>query len=363
MGDFSFTSDKFIDYVVYDSTGTAMVSGSDTNRVIKNSDASIYFTYKPPTQGAEIVFEDEPWDVVQDDIFDLNNPGVNYLWGSTTAISQDGNVMAVSSDIATGDFITVYALSGDVWVEREHMSQSTTSGWFGLCLGNDGAGFHISGISGIKSYLWDGSNYNLTGSAAGTGYYMKSSMSADSAVFAYVGAIFNTGFMTFYDWDNTLFVLRGSSTPNFATGLSDVALNSDGTVWAVGLHQVNTSTGEVQVGTISGLARTTTDTLTASDGVAGDDFGYSVSMTLGADVIAVGAPGWFDPIEDGKVYIFRKILGVWTETEQIRSRTPGNSHRFGESVALSNDGKVVIGSPGASGDLAGQGKVDVFYYR
>ena len=368
MGDFSFTSDKFVDYVVYDSTGTAMVSGSDDNAVIQNTDTSIYFTYKPSTDGVEIVFTDELWDVVHDNIYDLNDPAIDEGWGDLVTMSADGNVMAINSKTSVnGDYTTVYELSGGEWVIREYLFAPTFAGWASITLDTNGTGLHFLGsdvgsLRKIDSWLWDGSNYNKTGASATTTYFGRGSVSADGNVLAYAADTMAVTTLYIYDWSSTIFALRGS-TGSLVAALSDAALNNDGSICVVGQKGVDTNTGKCLVGTLSGVTFTTTDTLTASDRTVNDEFGYSVSMTPDGDVIAVGAPGWAESSEIGKVYIFRKILGVWTETEQIRSRTPHSDHRFGERVSISSNNRIVIGSPGASDGFAGQGKVDVFYYQ
>lgn len=84
--------------------------------------------------------------------------------------------------------------------------------------------------------------------------------------------------------------------------------------------------------------------LTASDGLAGDQFGGSVAI-LG-DYIVVGAPddGEHSP-STGKVYLFEKPAGGWqdmTETAQLTTSDLGQFDRLGLSVAMIED-VIVIG--------------------
>lgn len=82
--------------------------------------------------------------------------------------------------------------------------------------------------------------------------------------------------------------------------------------------------------------------LTASDGAAGDQFGWSIS--LHGDTVAVGAPGRWP----GEAYIFRRNEGGadhWGEAEIITCSYVGNSgDQFGYSLCLFGD-TVVVGNP------------------
>ena len=89
------------------------------------------------------------------------------------------------------------------------------------------------------------------------------------------------------------------------------------------------------------LARTSK--LIASDGVPGDRFGTSVSMSI--DGIIVGAPGatrTSSVSERGAAYVFRRTSGNWTQTQKL---VAGDQARgFGEELAI-NNGVILIGAP------------------
>ncbi|MDW7773530.1 MAG: FG-GAP repeat protein [Desulfobulbaceae bacterium] len=93
---------------------------------------------------------------------------------------------------------------------------------------------------------------------------------------------------------------------------------------------------------------TQTAKLTASDGAAGDGFGWSVAIS--GDTIVVGA-SWDDDngYESGSAYLFAKPASGWADMTQTAKITAGDgavADRFGGSVAISGDTIVV----GASGD-------------
>ena len=91
--------------------------------------------------------------------------------------------------------------------------------------------------------------------------------------------------------------------------------------------------------------------LTASDGMEGDSFGWSVA--LDGDIAVVGA--YLDeesdegenPVSDsGAVYVFTKPAGGWvdgTETAKLTASDAAASDRFGDSVAVDDD-TVVVGA-------------------
>ncbi len=102
------------------------------------------------------------------------------------------------------------------------------------------------------------------------------------------------------------------------------------------------------------------DTLTASGGAAGDQFGSSVAAS-GTHVVA-GAP--FDDLpggpDGGSVHAFRQSGGVWTE--QILNAVPAwGGQRFGYAVAMAGD-TLAAGVPRADGAVDFQGQVCLYTY-
>ncbi len=99
--------------------------------------------------------------------------------------------------------------------------------------------------------------------------------------------------------------------------------------------------------------------LVASDGAHDDGFGYSVSVS--GDKAVVGTP-WDDagPIERGSAYVFVRSGGVWSEQQKLVASDGVAGDAFGYSVSVSGDTAVV----GAYGDDVGasilQGSAYVF---
>jgi hypothetical protein len=87
--------------------------------------------------------------------------------------------------------------------------------------------------------------------------------------------------------------------------------------------------------------------LTASDGAAWDNLGWSVAV--GGDIVVVGAAG--DDARKGSVYIFTRPGPGWTDMTQTAKLTASDGaagHRFGVSVALSGD-TLIVGASGGPG--------------
>jgi hypothetical protein len=80
--------------------------------------------------------------------------------------------------------------------------------------------------------------------------------------------------------------------------------------------------------------------LVASDGGAGDEFGFSVAVS--GDTAIVGAP--LDNVTatgQGSAYIFTRAGSTWTQQARLIATDGGFNHQFGTSVAVSGDTAVV----------------------
>lgn len=146
----------------------------------------------------------------------------------------------------------------------------------------------------------------------------------------------------------------GANDDNF--GVS-VAISGDTAVVGAWLDDAgaNTDQGSVYVFLRSAAGVwTLQQKLTANDGAAGDNFGYSVAITTvsapAQTVIMVGAFG--DDIganaNQGSVYVFVRASGGTTWSQQGKLNATGGAANdvFGNSVALSG-GMAIIGANGA----------------
>jgi hypothetical protein len=95
--------------------------------------------------------------------------------------------------------------------------------------------------------------------------------------------------------------------------------------------------------------------LTASDGAAGDYFGYSVSIS--GDYAIVGAIYDDDKgSASGSAYIFKRDGTSWSEQAKLTASDGADNDCFGRSVSISGDYAIV----GAYYDDAGKGSAYIF---
>jgi len=101
--------------------------------------------------------------------------------------------------------------------------------------------------------------------------------------------------------------------------------------------------GSAFVFTRTGTTWTEQAKLTASDGAAVDEFGFSVAIA--GDTIVVGARLDDDNgTSSGSAYVYTRTGTTWTEQAKLTASDGAANDRFGESVAIAGD-TIVVGSP------------------
>ena len=111
----------------------------------------------------------------------------------------------------------------------------------------------------------------------------------------------------------------------------------------------------------SGSSWTEEAGLTASDGTAGDEFGYSVSIN--GDYAIVGA--YYKDIgsnsSQGKAYIFHRSGSSWAEEAGLTVSDGETSDFFGHSVSISGNYSLVGAHNKDVGSNTAQGRA--YYYK
>ena len=108
--------------------------------------------------------------------------------------------------------------------------------------------------------------------------------------------------------------------------------------------------GWVAVSPAWALTVTEVEKLLASDGAAGDSFGTYVSVD--GDTAVIGARNDDDNGHNsGAVYVFVRNGGVWTEQQKLLASDGVAGDQFGWSVSVDGN-TAVIGAPFAEGDGA-----------
>jgi MYXO-CTERM domain-containing protein len=121
----------------------------------------------------------------------------------------------------------------------------------------------------------------------------------------------------------------------------------------------NAQQGAAYIFVQSGGTWTQQAELTASDGAAGDEFGYSVSVSGGTAVVGafnhtVGANA-----QQGAAYVFVQSGGTWTQQAELTASDGAASDLFGISVSVSG-GSAIVGADNHVGTNAQQGAAYVF---
>jgi hypothetical protein len=173
-------------------------------------------------------------------------------------------------------------------------------------------------------------------------------------------------------WTTTTTATAELSYASATNYLSNVAISGDGDTIVAGAGDQTVSghidQGAVFVYTKSGAWATTstpTAELTASDGVAGDYFGYSVAVSQNGSMIVAGAyqhtPAGGQS-KQGAVYEYTMPGGGWaptsTYTAELIASNGAASDYLGYSVAVSADGGTIVS--GAESVNSGQGAAYVW---
>jgi len=121
----------------------------------------------------------------------------------------------------------------------------------------------------------------------------------------------------------------------------------------------NVNQGSAYVFNRQGGSWVETQKLTASDGMAGDGFGFSVAFSGSA--IVVGADNDdVDNFDQGSAYVFDRSGGSWVETQKLTAGDGVEGDQFGWSVAVSGSTIVVGSIDDAIGGNSFQGSAYVF---
>ena len=231
----------------------------------------------------------------------------------------------------------------------------------------------------VRIYSWNGSVWtqlggDIDGEAAGDHSGMSVSLSADGNRVA-IGARYNDGSFSdagqvrIYSWNGSAWTQLGGDIDGEAAGDNSgwsVSLSADGNKVAIGAPFNDGSfsdAGQVRIYSYDGSGWTKLGS--DIDGEAADDqSGYSVSLS--ADVSRVAIGGLYNDgngPDAGHVRIYSWNGSAWTQLggDIDGEATDDNS---GWSISLSADGsKVAIGAPINSGSFTNAGQVRIYSWN
>jgi hypothetical protein len=237
------------------------------------------------------------------------------------SISRDGNTIAVGAPPAdtkrkpTAGAVYIFVRDGGGWRQQARLeaSDAQTGANFGVSvsLSGDGNTLAVSASSAANS----------AGQQAGNVY-----------VFARSGS----------NWteETRLQASDASAGSNFGTR---VAISADGKTLGTGAYHARSSGGNAYVFARSEKKWTEQARLQSSDGVLGDSFGTSPSLSADGNVFAVGAhlKDVAGVVDAGSAYIFVRNGGAWKEQIRLQASDPGARDYFGLRVDLSGDANTL----------------------
>ncbi len=147
-------------------------------------------------------------------------------------------------------------------------------------------------------------------------------------------------------WKQTAQLTGDGGAFGHAVSITDVRGRSNSAIAIVGAPRhdgVGSDSGEAHVFALSGRDWNPQARLRASDGAAGDEFGYAVSVN--GDTALIGAPKDDDDgPNSGAVYVFVRQGARWNQQAKLTAKDAARSDGFGEAVALLGN-TAIIGTP------------------
>src|SRR5258705_3796045 len=322
-----------------------------------------------------------------------SNPGLNDHFGSSVAVSRDGNTMAVAAhweaSAATGvngnqnddslpqaGAVYVFTRTGTTWMQQAYIKASNTGNaaqgdgdqfGFSLALSGDGNTLAVGAITE------DGAARQINGN--------QNDDTAQSAGAVYVFSRTGT------TWAQQAYVKSANQDAGDLLGFS-VALSLDGNTLAAAAFNESGSgrginrpddnksqgSGALYVFTRQNGAWSQEAYIKASRGETSDGFGFATSMSEDGNTIAVGSgdeacltpgidpPGCADDAPPGRGadiwlaawYVFVRNGATWSEQSFIKAPNARPYNSFGVRLALSGDGNS-LGVSSYLEDNAGRG--------
>lgn len=313
-------SDYFGEKISISSDGSTLVVG-----VRKNSAGGIYLS------GGVYIFVRNGTTWTQQTKLVASDPGEGEYFGWSTALSADGNTLAVgairddnSGGVDAGSAY-IYVRSGTSWAFQSKLqaSDAAADDYFGASVALSSDGHTL--VVGANNESVSGSAYVFTRSG-------------------------------------TTWTQQAKLLPGDAAGVDDefgysCSISNDGNTAAIGAYwdenSNGTYAGSVYIFIRSGSTWVQEARIQANNGSASDHFGFSVSLSGSGNTIAVGSRSYDLPgfSASGSAYVFTRSGTTWTQMYMLKASDPGAGDYYGSSVSISKDGNTIV--VGAWGDDSG----------
>ena len=368
-------------------SGETVVVGASNDDIGPNADqGSAYVFTRSFTNGGAA------W--MQQQKLIANDGAASDFFGLSVALSGDTAVVgAFEDDISLNQdqgSAYVFTRNGAAWTQQQKLiaADGAAGDFFGLSVALSGDTVVVGAFrDAIGANAVQGSAYVFTRSgavwtqqqkltasdgAAGDFFGRSVALSGDTVVVGAsnddIGANGNQGSAYVFSRSGATWTQQRKLTADDGAafdsfGLS-VALSGDTVVVGVQFDDIdeNRDQGSAYVFVICANNLVQQQQLTANDGAAGDNFGFSVAIS--GDTVVVGAP--FDSVGPtraawGSVYVFIRSGTVWTLQSQLYAALDGaTGDLFGISVAISGDTVVVGAANDDIGANVNQGSAYVF---
>ncbi len=300
----------------------------------------------------------------------------NDSFGASVAISGDtaivGSYQSDTTGGANAGSVYVFTRAGNVWTQQQKLMAADGTA-------NDNFGWSVA-ISGDTVIIGAWQDYSDAPSFGGSAYvFTRSSgvwtqqqkltaseirsdnfgisvgISGDTVIVgafrAYVANVEWVGAAYVFTRNNGVWTQQQRLTASDGIALDNfgvsVAISGDTAV--IGAYQYPyTSTaraGSAYVFTRSGSVWTQQQKLTSSDNIASDSFGSSVAISGDTAVIGSGRKNEPDATLAGAAYVFTRSSGVWIQQQKLLDPLGLRFNLFGYAVALTGD-TVIAGAIG-----------------
>lgn len=173
----------------------------------------------------------------------------------------------------------------------------------------------------------------------------------------------NAGAVFVYNGTSYVQKLVASDPALGASFGQSVSINHAGTIMAVGCPSFGSLIGKVYIFTKSGGTWSQATSFSASDGAVGDRFGFSVKLNSTGTILVVGATtATVSGITAGAAYVYTGSGASWSLVTKLAQPAPRTANdNFGNFVDIaSTSSTVVVGSMSADAAATNAGAVYIY---
>lgn len=282
------------------------------------------------------------------------------LFGSSVAIDGNTAVVGAPNGNANQGAVYVYVRSGTTWTQQQMLTASdgAVGDQFGYAVavsGNNvvvgaagkanvqGAAYFFSRTGATWTQLQE---FVLADRLDGDSFGGAVTISGTTALIGASGKFGGTGAAYLLTLSGGTWTQQnefsGQAGEAFGTA---VALDPAASTAVIGAPAANSGTGHVYVQIANGSIWPQQAIFAASDGIAGDNFGYSVAA--GTNIAIVGA---YANSGKGAAYVFDRYGTGWSQQAKLTASDGAAGDNFGFAVALSG-GNAIVGAYGNSGSF------------